>query len=455
MLGRFLGRPPPVPPPATSSPLDPEAAAAKAQSEKRAAASQNATTANIVSARTSAATTLGTAAAIAALGKATNNIPVIGAAVAGLVMLVASAVRTNANLNLQKDLIKRVERDLIFIYYQVKVIQRSIKLSPPPELTLDTTGIENAINSLQIALVNTVGTKEQKATNAASTEKSGLKATAARYFGKFRRFAWAQAGRDLAAEMDIVKAELEILRNEMNRLFIMFSTHRPLMAPLELLDKSTDADDKTLLKNYTEITDGKKEAIDDSFTEFSIYLKKQPEQDQQAALKAASGAVVVQEGPAPAPANQSTPRPLDLPKAAAAAGGALWPPKYYRGLSTRRKGQRRREITRRAKMSHKNPAAYRPFATDRGTKRRPSSYTSRFHAKYPGVTGLPAVSKATGVPMSVLEKVYDRGLAAWRTGHRPGASQHAWGMARVYSFVLHGKTWRTADADLARRNSSQ
>jgi hypothetical protein len=142
------------------------------------------------------------------------------------------------------------------------------------------------------------------------------------------------------------------------------------------------------------------------------------------------------------------------PAAAAAAGGALWPPKYYRGLSTRRKGQRRREITRRAKMSHKNPAAYRPFATDRKTKRRPSSYSSRFHTKYPGVTGLPAIARATGVPLSVLEKVYDRGLAAWRTGHRPGASQHAWGMARVHSFVLHGKTWRTADADLARRNSS-
>jgi hypothetical protein len=137
-----------------------------------------------------------------------------------------------------------------------------------------------------------------------------------------------------------------------------------------------------------------------------------------------------------------------------AGGGALWPPKYYRGLSTRRKGQRRREITRRAKMSHKNPAAYRPFATDRKTKRRPSSYSSRFHTKYPGVTGLPAIARATGVPLSVLEKVYDRGLAAWRTGHRPGASQHAWGMARVHSFVLHGKTWRTADADLARRNSS-
>ena len=413
-----------------------------------------ATASTATSIRTAAAATLGTAAAIAALGKATNNIPVVGAAIAGLVMLVASAVRTNANLNLQKDLIKRVERDLIFIYYQVKVIQRSIKLSPPPELTLDTTGIENAINSLQVALVNTVGTKEQKATNAASTEKSGLKATAAHVFGKFKRFAWAQAARDLTAEMDIVKAELEILRNEMNRLFIMFSTHRPLMAPLELLEKSTIEDDKTLLKNYKDITDGKKETIDDSFTEFSIYLKKQPQQDQQAAAAAATGAVVVQEVAPPPPPALSTRIESDRKNVYGVSGGSLWPPKYYRGLSTRRKGQRRREITRRAKMSHKNPAAYRPFATDRKTKRRPSSYTSRFHSKYPGVTGLPAIARATGVPLSVLEKVYDRGLAAWRTGHRPGASQHAWGMARVHSFVLHGKTWRTADADLARRNSS-
>ena len=128
----------------------------------------------------------------------------------------------------------------------------------------------------------------------------------------------------------------------------------------------------------------------------------------------------------------------------------LWPPKYYRGLSTRRKAQRHREITRRSKMSWKDPKAYRPFKTDRAaTQRKPSSYTTRFHAKYPGVTGIPAIAKATGVSAGTLHKVYNRGLAAWRTGHRPGASQEAWGMARVYSFVLHGKTWRTADKDLA------
>jgi len=127
----------------------------------------------------------------------------------------------------------------------------------------------------------------------------------------------------------------------------------------------------------------------------------------------------------------------------------LWPPKYYRGLSTRRKTQRHREITRRKKMSFKDPKAYKPFKTDRGVTSRPSSYTSRFHSKYPGVKGLPAIAKATGVSLGTLKKVHARGAAAWRTGHRPGATEEAWAMARVYSFVLHGKTWRTADKDLA------
>jgi len=126
-----------------------------------------------------------------------------------------------------------------------------------------------------------------------------------------------------------------------------------------------------------------------------------------------------------------------------------FPLKYFRGLTRRKTVERKREITRRARMSFKDPKAYRPFKTDRGVTRRPSSYSSRFHTKYPGVKGLPAISKATHVPLSTLKTVYNRGMAAWRTGHRPGASQQAWGMARVHSFVLHGKTWRTADADLS------
>lgn len=126
-----------------------------------------------------------------------------------------------------------------------------------------------------------------------------------------------------------------------------------------------------------------------------------------------------------------------------------WPAKYYRGLSTRKNLARKKDATRRSKMSWKNPNAYTRFATDKGVKTRKSSYTERFHKKYPGAKSLPEIAKATGIQKSTLQTVYDRGMAAWRTGHRPGASQQAWGMARVHSFVLHGKTWRTADKDLA------
>ena len=126
-----------------------------------------------------------------------------------------------------------------------------------------------------------------------------------------------------------------------------------------------------------------------------------------------------------------------------------WPAKYFKGLTRRQNAQRKRSATRRTKMSWKDPKAYTSFKSDKGAKTRRSSYTQRFHKKYPEAKTLPEIAKATGVSKSVLQKVYDRGMAAWRTGHRPGASQQAWGMARVHSFVLKGKTYRTADKDLA------
>ena len=59
-------------------------------------------------------------------------------------------------------------------------------------------------------------------------------------------------------------------------------------------------------------------------------------------------------------------------------------------------------------------------------------------------------AKKTGMPYGILMKVYNRGMAAWRTGHRPGASQQQWAMARVNSFVTKSSgTWGKADSDLA------
>ncbi len=128
-----------------------------------------------------------------------------------------------------------------------------------------------------------------------------------------------------------------------------------------------------------------------------------------------------------------------------------WPAKYFRGLTRRANEERRRSATRRTRMSFKNPKAYVPFKSDKGVRTKRSSYTSRFHKKCPGAKSLPQISRCTKVPTKTLQTVYNRGMAAWRTGHRPGASQHAWGMARVHSFVLKGKTYRTADSDLAKK----
>jgi len=132
-------------------------------------------------------------------------------------------------------------------------------------------------------------------------------------------------------------------------------------------------------------------------------------------------------------------------------GGMYWPLKYHRGLTRRQNLQRKRTASRRTNMSFKDPNAYVPFKSDKGVKTRKSSYTERFHKKYPDAKSLGEIAKATGISKSILQTVYDRGMAAWRTGHRPGASQQAWGMARVHSFVMKGKTYRTADSDLARK----
>lgn len=57
-------------------------------------------------------------------------------------------------------------------------------------------------------------------------------------------------------------------------------------------------------------------------------------------------------------------------------------------------------------------------------------------------------SEQTGISYGILKKVFDRGVAAWKGGHRPGTTPAQWGLARVNSFATGGKTRTTADADL-------
>ena len=127
-----------------------------------------------------------------------------------------------------------------------------------------------------------------------------------------------------------------------------------------------------------------------------------------------------------------------------------YPRKYFSGLTAKKKALRKKEIQRFGSMSWKNPKAYVGFKTNKGVKTKKSSYTLQWKKLFPDATSLEQKAKATGVPLKFIKESYNRGLAAWRTGHRPGATAQQWGYARTSSLLLCGKTYYTTDSDLAR-----
>ena len=67
------------------------------------------------------------------------------------------------------------------------------------------------------------------------------------------------------------------------------------------------------------------------------------------------------------------------------------------------------------------------------------------------IEGLKKKSEKSGITYGILKKVYDRGMAAWRTGHRPGTTPQQWAFARVNSFITGGGA-RKSDADLWKKH---
>jgi hypothetical protein len=128
-----------------------------------------------------------------------------------------------------------------------------------------------------------------------------------------------------------------------------------------------------------------------------------------------------------------------------------FPKKYFAGLSRKATQTRKAEIRKFGSLGWRNPAAYLGFKTDIGAKKKTSHYTANWTRRFPTAKSLPQKAAATGVPLKFIRESYNRGMAAWRTGHRPGATQQQWGYARVHSFLLCGKTYKTTDSDLARK----
>lgn len=140
------------------------------------------------------------------------------------------------------------------------------------------------------------------------------------------------------------------------------------------------------------------------------------------------------------------------------------PKKFFSGMAKSTKAKRDAEFQKRAKMKDDDPRAYKQdIPGDASAETKPSRYTKKFKDMFGEEsisegnteTALRKKAEQTGISYGILKKVFDRGVAAWKIGHRPGTTPAQWGMARVNSFATGGKTQKTTDADLWKQHKGQ
>jgi len=132
------------------------------------------------------------------------------------------------------------------------------------------------------------------------------------------------------------------------------------------------------------------------------------------------------------------------------------PEKYLKGSTDRE--ERKKELEKNLKAHQKGESKFsdKDWATDfdesgERIETVPSKYTEAFHKKYNPSSLDKAIknkAKECGVPLTIARAVVKRGQAAWASGHRPGTTPEQWGLARLNSFCVGGKTTKTADRDL-------
>jgi hypothetical protein len=136
------------------------------------------------------------------------------------------------------------------------------------------------------------------------------------------------------------------------------------------------------------------------------------------------------------------------------------PKKYVAGLSDKEKKAHDRHLEKGSKKSDSDKSAYKQSPADKVAKTKPSVHTKKYKQMFgegdlsldEAIKGLQNKAKKSGMPYSILKQVYNRGMAAWKGGHRPGTTPQQWAFARVNSFITKSSgTWGKADADLAKK----
>jgi len=134
------------------------------------------------------------------------------------------------------------------------------------------------------------------------------------------------------------------------------------------------------------------------------------------------------------------------------------PKKYVAGLSDKEKKAHDRHLEKQGKKSDSDKSAYKQSPADKVAKTKPSVHTKKYKQMFGEgdvelnevIKGLKKKAEKSGMPYSILKQVYNRGMAAWKGGHRPGTTPQQWAFARVNSFITKSSgTWGKADKDLA------
>lgn len=145
------------------------------------------------------------------------------------------------------------------------------------------------------------------------------------------------------------------------------------------------------------------------------------------------------------------------------------PSRYKKGLTKGEQKTAKREVKETMKKAKDKSVGtkelYKDWDSDKAYNKRnkgkmpESDSTKAYRKKYgdkkesdnfgeASDKGLAKKAKESGIPLGVLKKVFAKGMAAWRSGHRPGVSPQQWAMGRVNSFITGSGGARKADADL-------
>ena len=147
---------------------------------------------------------------------------------------------------------------------------------------------------------------------------------------------------------------------------------------------------------------------------------------------------------------------------------------YYKGVKSKSTKAKRdahfKKYAEKPGMGKDKESNYKPAPGDSSAETKPSIHTKKYKAMYgedintafeelflkeetlteKQIEGLKKKSEKSGIPYGILKQVYNRGMAAWKSGHRPGTTPQQWAFARVNSFITKGAgTWGKADKDLA------